>query len=178
MLYKYNTKTLLFEKVKIKHYVYTLLLSIFIFSGMGFTGALKVNSIVEKIPVIVKTQEEEFSKEWLLNKLTELNVAHPNIVYAQSIIETDHFRSNIFKVNKNLFGMKCAQSRITTHKGEQFNHAKYNSYYESIIDLCLWQEAYARNLTDDEYYQLLHEVYAEDKTYVDRIKQLIKQGLN
>ena len=40
---------------------------------MGFGIAVKTNLFLEKIPVIIRMNEEEFSEQWLKNKLTELN---------------------------------------------------------------------------------------------------------
>ena len=173
MLYKYDNKSLIFKPLKITDYIKYIVFIGFIFSGMSFTGTIKLNNAIEKIPVIIRPNEQEFSKEWLKKTLISLNAEHIDILLAQSEIETGNYTSNIFKQNKNLFGMKCAQSRISTHKGEQFGHAKYNSYYESILDICFWQANYAKNLSKEEYLQLLHEIYAENKNYVTLIKQKI-----
>lgn len=173
MLYKYDKKNLQFKKISIKNYVCSILFIGFIFSSLGFSSAIKFNTFIEKIPIIIRPNEQEFSKEWLKETLISLNAEHVDILLAQSEIETGNYKSNIFRQNKNLFGMKCAQSRISTHKGEQFGHAKYNSYYESVLDICFWQANYARNLSKEEYLQLLHEIYAENKEYVKLIKQKI-----
>ena len=67
--------------------------------------------------------------------------------------------------------MKLARSRPTTANGEQFGHAFYDSYKDCLKDYALWQAAYARNLSKEEYLQLLEEIYAEDNDYVNLIKQ-------
>jgi uncharacterized FlgJ-related protein len=170
-LYTYCNKSVKFVPLTITNYIKFVLFIGFIFSSLSFTASFKFNNFIEKIPVIIRPNEQKFSKEWLKETLISLNAEHVDILLAQSEIETGNYTSNIFKLNKNLFGMKCAQSRISTHKGEQFGHAKYNSYYESVLDICFWQANYARNLSKEEYLQLLHEIYAENKEYVTLIKQ-------
>jgi len=173
MLYKYDKQNLQFKKISIKNYIYSILIIGVLFSSLGFTGAIKFNNFVEKIPVIIRPNEQKFSKEWLKETLISLNAEHVDILLAQSEIETGNYTSNIFKQNKNIFGMKCAQSRISTHKGEQFGHAKYNSYYESVLDICFWQANYAKNLSKEEYLQLLGEIYAEDSNYKNKLIKVI-----
>ena len=176
MLYKYDKSTLQFKRISIKQYIYSIILFILLFTSMGFGIAVKTNLFLEKIPVIIRMNEEEFSEQWLKNKLTELNAENIDILIAQSKLETNNYTSNIFKLNKNLFGMKVSQTRITTNKGEQFGHAKYNSYYESVLDVCIWQQSYARNLTHDQYLRLLSEIYAEDSNYKNKLIKILTKN--
>jgi len=172
-MYTYNKTTLQFQKIKRKQYIWPLLGLALVFSSLGFTSAIKLNYVLEKIPVIVRLNQEPFSKEWLKNEIQSLNLDHPDIVLAQAEIETGNYTSQIFKQNKNLFGMKVAKSRPTTAVKEQLNHAYYNSYKESLLDYALWQANYAKNLTKQEYLQLLQQIYAEDANYVFKLKQKI-----
>ena len=173
-MYTYNKNTLQFQKIKPVQYVWALLISGLVFSSLGFTSAIQLNYILEKIPVIVTLEREEFSREWLKNEIESLNLDHSDIVLAQAEIETGNFSSVIFKQNHNLFGMKVAKSRPTTATKEQLNHAYYDSYKESLADYALWQASYARNLSKHEYLQLLQQMYAEDANYLNKIKSKLQ----
>ena len=48
----------------------------------------------------------EFSEENLKEYICLKKIKHPEIVYAQALIETGGFTSTIYKQNNNLFGMK------------------------------------------------------------------------
>lgn len=170
MIYYFDKNSLQFKKITHKQYVYGFLFIGLIFSSLGFTSAVKFNNIVEKIPVIIRLNNS-FSPEEVKAEIIKLNIDHPDIVFAQCQIESGNFTSNIFKNNNNCLGMKLARSRPTTANGEQFGHAFYDSWQDCLKDYALWQAAYARNLSKEEYLQLLGEIYAEDSNYINAIKQ-------
>jgi hypothetical protein len=80
------------------------------------------------------------------------------LIYAQAKHETGNFSSNIYKENKNLFGMKKPYKRSTTVKGENRGHATYSSGWSSIYDYFLRQ-------------QYFHIDYLSVKQYIERTKQ-------
>ena len=106
----------------------------------------------------------------------ELNrIIAPDIVLAQSRLETGLFRSDLFRGHNNLFGMKLARRRPTTARGSTENdYATYLTWYDSVKDLKLFQEWYlsrGENLAD--YFRFLASVgYAEDPHYLAKVRQL------
>jgi flagellum-specific peptidoglycan hydrolase FlgJ len=130
------------------------------------TGELK-NGVVKITP-----QYYLFSKENMIKLIIDLNIAHPDIVIAQAIIESGNFKSNIFKENNNLFGMKMPAYRKTTAIGINRGHAVYSSWRESVIDYALWQGKRARYSTKNQYLRRLKS-YAADPNYITKIKQRI-----
>jgi flagellum-specific peptidoglycan hydrolase FlgJ len=130
------------------------------------TGELK-NGVVKITP-----QYYLFSKENMIKLINDLNIAHPDIVIAQAIIESGNFKSNIFKENNNLFGMKMPEYRKTTAIGINRGHAVYSSWRESVIDYALWQGKRARYSTKNQYLRRLKS-YAADPNYITKIKQRI-----
>lgn len=112
----------------------------------------------------------------VMQLIYENGIEHPDIVYAQILLETGHFSSELFKNANNLFGMKQAKVRETTNIGEYKNHAKYASIYDSVKDYKLWQQTYASGMNRSEYLSYLNRVYAEDAKYVNKLKRIIRQN--
>ena len=108
--------------------------------------------------------------------MKELNIKFPHIVMAQSKLETNNFKSGIFKENHNLFGMKEARVRINTAKGTNRNHAYYDNWESSVYDYAFYQCRYLSALTTEaEYYRYLAGSYAEDPHYVSKVKNIATQ---
>ena len=151
----------------------------------AFAGA-KMNSIIEayknndqNITVNYFDQRglDEFSEENLIKFMKSINMKFPEIVLAQAKLESGNFTSEVFLNNNNLFGMKVAKRRITTHKGSELNHAKYDSWQDSVLDYALWQATYASKFkTEDEYYNYLNQCYSETGEYVNLLKKVKDSG--
>lgn len=169
-LYKYNQKTMQFDKVKTFSAIkYVFIISV-LFSLVGFSSAVKVNTLIEKIPVLIQPEEElQFSEEWLLDKFKQYNIMYPEFTLKQAKLESGNFTSNVFKQNNNIFGFKQAQSRPTTAIGTQFNHAFYESIDHCILDMALWQTSYCKGLNYNQYRQLVGEIYSETGDYLNRV---------
>lgn len=75
--------------------------------------------------------------------------------------------------------MKVARTRPTTNKGEQYSHAIYNYWKESVQDYALFQAAFLRGIkTEQQYFEYLRYNYAEDSSYVDKLKSIINKTNN
>lgn len=105
------------------------------------------------------------------------DIEHPDIVYAQAILETGHFTSSLFQQNNNTFGMKLPKVRTTTALGEKSNHAYYESWQSSVEDYKLWQDSFASGKTREEYFAYLSRVYSQDAKYVSKLKNIISKQL-
>ena len=128
--------------------------------------------------IVIKeaNKENEFTPEKLKAYVLELNIRFPHIVYAQARLETGNFSSSIFKENNNLFGMKVATKRPTTNKGEENGHAYYENWKESVVDYAFYQAQYLSDIkTESEYFEYLRGSYAENPTYVEKLKVLIEE---
>ena len=172
-LYVYNKQKLTFQKISIKQYIYSILIIGFVFSGFSFTAAFKLNQAIEKIPIVIRLQEDEFSEENLKKEIKNLGFKYPDVIYAQAIEETGRFKSAVFKQNNNLFGLKIPNLRPTLAIGENLNHAKFRNWRESLIERAMWDIQNTNNIySKEEYYQLLDAIYAEKPGYSDRLKQI------
>jgi len=116
MFYKYDNSLLLWKKdwkkVKIAlSVVIVLVISSFI---LGRFIRFKSLDSYEKELIVISLEKEKnkFSEDKFVSELKRLNVKFPHIVMAQAIAETGHYKSQVFKENNNLFGMKQATVRI------------------------------------------------------------------
>lgn len=175
----YNSVKLSYEKIKTKQLLTyvgaTLLLAIIIGVVVGFVSSkIASNQITEQERVYIINEYNKFSEDALVDYMKELNIKFPYVVLAQSMVETGNFTSKIFETNHNLFGMKVANIRPTTNQGEQSGHAYYTNWKNSVIDYALWQSRVLSVIqTESQYYEYLYEHYAENKSYINLVKQVI-----
>ena len=134
-----------------------------------------LSDLEKEILIVDINSRNEFDQDKLVVMLKDLNVRFPHIVVAQSRLETGGYRSRIFKENNNLFGMKQATVRVNTASGTQHNHAYYDTWRESVYDYAFYQASYLSKIkTEEEYFNYLSRSYAEDSSYVIKLKNLIK----
>ena len=182
MFYKYDNSSLLWKKdwkkVKIAlSVVIVLVISSFI---LGRFIRFKSLDTYEKELIVISLEKEKnkFSEEKFISELKRLNVKFPYIVMAQAIAETGHYKSQVFKENHNLFGMKQATVRINTAKGTQNGHAYYDHWESSVEDYGYYQATtgLVKAETDQQYYNMLSQMgYAEDPNYILKVKKLAEE---
>lgn len=185
MFYIYNKRNLAFEKISIKNLFYILLVTFTvaaIFMKIALVNAHEKAFIeASAIPIeegfyTIEADADTFSQEALVKELKRLNVRFPEIILAQSILETGHFSSRIFIENNNLFGMKQARARSTTAAGTQLGHAFYDHWKQSVMDYALFQNAYMNKLRSEKsYLKYLDKNYAEAENYDKKLLQIIER---
>ena len=176
-MYKFNHETLEFVKV---HWSYGwlkliggyLIIVLFIFGGVPL---LKYAQMEHEVKIIM-ADRVRFTEEKLVDLIKSLHFPFPYIVLAQAFHESGNYTSKLFLENNNIFGMKVAMSRMTTADGEQEGYAYYKTWMECVYDRALYSATYLSSIkTEDEYYNYLSQYYAEDKQYVDKLKEIINQ---
>lgn len=179
-LYYRDNTDLTFKPVKISHYIYTTLLIIFITSSFSFTSAIKLNNYVEKIGIIIRTNEQEFSEENLRNEIKRLNLKFPEVVYQQCIIEGasktgKRWNNPIFIEGNNFLGLKKSFYRPSTAiSWNQDYYCQYNSWRDCLLDYSLFQATFVSKIkSEQEYYQFLNDLgYSISPEYVNTLKTL------
>jgi hypothetical protein len=180
MIYFYNKKNLVYENVTKKAILLIIGLA-FVTSGIIVCLLVyrvnQVKYISEETKAIILSESNklnEFSPQKLKAYILELNIKFPHIVYAQARLESGNFKSEIFKTNHNLFGMKVATRRPTTNKGEENGHAYYDNWKESVVDYAFYQAQYLSDIkTEANYLQYLNASYAEAPNYMEQLKKII-----
>ena len=118
---------------------------------------------------VVKLEQPEFllksPEEGLIEALDYYDVEYPNIVYAQAILETGHFKSKVYKEYNNLFGLYNSRTK---------SYYKFDHWSESVIAyLDFIQNKYR---PPNDYYKFLLDIgYAEDPEYINKLKIIVNQ---
>jgi uncharacterized FlgJ-related protein len=179
MYYKFNEEKLAFEKTNITNKsLIALGITIGLAIILGFTSKPKdaIQNLTTEDRLIVIREYNEFSEQKLIEKINQLNFKYPHIILAQAKLESGNFKSTIFLENNNLFGMREAKLRVNLAKGTNRQHAYYDSWQESVYDYALYYSTYLYKIkTEGEYFEYLRQNYAEDLTYVQRLKEIIKK---
>jgi uncharacterized FlgJ-related protein len=181
--YTYNENTLLFEQFKPN---YIKQFSFYFICFFGFIVLTGISKSVTKtqaqvyyetsINVIANT---ELNHKTLEAEIAKYNFKFPKIIYAQAVLESNNFKSNICKQSNNLFGMKEARQRTTTANGTEFNHASYLTWQDSVIDRALFETSFLRSIkTKEQYFDYISKNYAEDTSYVIKLKKIINKNQN
>lgn len=101
------------------------------------------------------------TREEVNKYLISIDCKHPDIVTAQAVLETGHFKSYGCKERKNIFGL--------------WHHKKQEFYsFDSWQDSC---DAYLRMIQykykEGDYYSFLDKLgYATDPEYTNKLKKL------
>lgn len=125
----------------------------------------------EEPMVHVKLEQPDFlmsdnPKEDLMKVLEYYDVLHPEIVYAQAVLETGHFRSKVCKEYNNLFGLYNSSTK---------DYYKFNHWTESVIAYINYIQY--RYTPPNNYYKFLERIgYAEDSLYVSKLKNIVKRN--
>jgi mannosyl-glycoprotein endo-beta-N-acetylglucosaminidase len=131
---------------------------------------------------------DEFSQANLQQYIAIKGLKHPEIVYAQAVLETGNFSSTIFKENNNLFGMKyvhdcrCSRTRPTTADGSKYGHAYYSDknkvgWKKSVDDYLLWQQMFKITPieTQAQYLAVLDWKYCQSGVYSKVLKRIMAE---
>jgi flagellum-specific peptidoglycan hydrolase FlgJ len=151
----------------IKDIIAILAISILVlFIGISSTYRIKFENKIELTKDSIIDCNYYFQKH---------RIRFSHIVYAQAILESDNFKSNLYKNNNNLFGMKVPAQRFTfcINPFDYGNYSKYESIEYCILDYKAWQMQNAYNIyTEEGYFNLLSNIYAEDKNYINKLKKI------
>lgn len=177
MYYKFNKETLDFERTKITNKSligFGAAVGLLLIFGFTSNPNNKLENLSQEEKLIVIREYNGFSEAKLIEKIDQLNFRYPHIILAQAKLESGNFKSTIFLENNNMFGMKEAKLRANLAKGTNRAHAYYDSWMESLYDYALFYNTYLHDIrTEGEYYSYLDQYYAEDPTYVQRLKSIV-----
>ncbi|MFI1773764.1 glucosaminidase domain-containing protein [Thalassobellus citreus] len=111
---------------------------------------------------------------WFYKTINGYYTVSTKLLFAQAYHETGNFKSEVYKENKNLFGMREAKVRKKTAIGTNKGHAVYKNHRQSIIDYFLRQKNFNIPNSSDNTYMLntVASNYAEDPLYLQKWRAL------
>lgn len=176
--YTYDNQTLTFKKVSFwRGFVFIFICGISFGYGtiLGYKQTQVITLEQEELVVLLTNQEKKnFKPDSVYGFLLSIKAPFPYILYAQAILESGNFKSDIFRSNNNCYGMRNPNKRVTTSIGEQYGYAVYRTWKECIIDRCFYNSLYLGDIkTEEQYYEYLSKSgYAEDPMYIVKVKDL------
>lgn len=101
-------------------------------------------------------------EEGLMEALEYYSIHHKEIVYAQAVLETGHFKSRGCRKRNNLFGLRGK------------HYYKYSHWSESVV--AYKEKIQSRYKPGEDYYKFLKRIhYAENPQYTNILKKLVKK---
>ena len=162
MYYKQN-RDLSFSKVpNFRNLLYVSLIINVIFAillFMAFTNPDKPIYKTKIVKEIVTEKDVVLNDSGITAELTNQGVILAAVACLQSKIESNHGKSNVGTQAKNLFGITFHRCKHVA--GKHGVYAKYDSYRDNIKCYAHIQKRYLKNIDG---------VYAEDPTYVTKLK--------
>jgi hypothetical protein len=117
-----------------------------------------------------------FTREALIEEIKCHDFKYPDLILAQAVLESGHFKSNVFKENNNLFGMRQPRKRYTLCKGSNLNHGVYANWKVSVEDRMIYDTLYLKDMTRTQYKRFLDNTYATGGNYTVKLEKIIKQN--
>ncbi len=145
--------------------------AIVLFSFVSFGNTL--DSLSKKDTI--KSKIGEINKNTLYNQIVEAGIQFPQIVLAQALLESGHFKSKLFKYNNNLFGMRLPKARKTTAIGKKRHYAVYKDWMSSVEDYKHWQNKIPNKHKSSikAYMRYLSRYYSKSGNYSKKLKKFI-----
>lgn len=157
--------------------IFNVIISLAVFSLgiIALSDHHKINNMsipTKAVPKVIIIDEPEFlssdcpNRDLLIDALEYYDVKHPDIVYAQAILETGHFKSRVCKEYNNLFGLYNSYTK---------DYYKFDHWSDSVlayVDMIQYKYQQGEN-----YYDFLERIgYAEDPYYTNKVKSIVKQN--
>lgn len=124
-----------------------------------------------KININIANEEQPdfFSKspqEGLMEALEYYGVKHPQIVYAQAVLETGYFKSDLCLNGNNLFGL---------YDSKNHRYYTFERWCDSIVAYLNYVQY--RYKPPNDYYEFLLEIgYAGDAQYIQKLKRIVNRN--
>lgn len=122
----------------------------------------------EEVPV--KLEQPEFfladtpTKELVKEACEYFGLKHSEIVVAQSILETGHYHSDNCVKHNNLFGL---------YNSKRKQYYKFDKWWKSVV---AYRDMIQYRYKGGDYYEWLQKIgYAEDPSYISKVKGIVKR---
>ena len=105
-------------------------------------------------------------QDGLMEALIYYDIKYPHIVYAQALIETGNFKSDLCLSDNNLFGL---------YNSKRGKYHRFDHWTESVIAYKDFIQY--RYKPPEDYYKFLQRIgYAKDSNYISKLKEVVKKN--
>lgn len=129
---------------------------------------------IKVVHVVSEEQPDFFSKppqEGLMEALEYYEVKHPQIVYAQAILETGHFKSDLCLNSNNLFGL------YNSKKNRYYTFDHWKDCVIAYKEMVQYKYKGEKEEPPNDYYKFLSDIgYAEDPNYINKLKGIVSRN--
>lgn len=132
------------------------------------------SSEIKIVHIITEKPPDFFNKppqEGLMEALEYYEIKHPKIVYAQAILETGYFKSDLCLNNNNLFGL---------YNSKKQKYYTFDHWVDGIIaykEMVQYKYKGDSSKPSDDYYNFLSDIrYAEDPDYISKVKEIVSRN--
>lgn len=111
----------------------------------------------------------------------EVEIKFVDVFMAQVILESSYMQHEPCRKRNNFVNMKVPYKRyfFGINEGEYNQYAEYATWKDGVLDYKSWQKSNAYLIkTEEQYLDLLQKMFAEDKRYKKKLKQIIKNRRN
>ena len=156
--------------MKVKEFIGVILIGIILgicFTIWGQAMYQQAEESENKEVANVKWRQNHFklNESNLQDELLAQGVQFPEIVMAQAILETGHFKSYACINKNNLFGLRKGDGTYMSFDHWTDAVAAYRKYIQK------WDDP------PNDYYEYLDRLgYAEDSSYVAKVKEIVRQN--
>lgn len=155
--------------MKTKDIVFLLVLGAIIGACLAFWGMCYKKTLEEPEKEVAnikwKSNHFKLNESNLMDELIAQGVAFPEIVKAQAVLETGHFKSHACLHRNNLFGLRRRDGIYMSFDHWTESVAAYKTYIQK------WKHP------PSDYYHYLDSLgYAEDNAYIETVKQIVNQS--
>lgn len=133
--------------------------------------AYKYYEVYEPSKLPIKLEQPEFflidkpDVELVKSACEYYGLKHIDVIVAQSVLETGHYKSVNCVKNNNLFGL------YNSRRGEYFKFKHWTDCVQAYRDMIQY-----RLREGEDYFEFLNRIgYAEDREYNNKLKRLIKR---
>lgn len=133
----------------------------FVFLSSISNRTIVTSTIYE--PTKLYSHRNTLNKENLLEELKIQQIKYPEIVLAQALLETGHFKSKVCREKNNLFGLYNSKTK---------SYYSFNHWWESVVAYKKLIEY--KHKPKENYFSFLERIgYAEDPNYINKIKSIV-----
>ena len=137
-----------------KKFVFILIFCLFTLSFSHVKPSKEISPFIESSPT--------YKSVYTVCKMYDLE--HPEIVVAQSVLETGHYKSQQCLQHNNLFGLYDSKNK---------RYYRFDHWTHSIL---AYKQKVQYKYKGGDYYEFLKRIgYAEDSLYVEKVKSIQKR---